>query len=648
MKHTQYRRHFPLFAKNALKKTPQPESSSVVQVNIFTRFLKRLGTGLVRVFKGLCLSLGLMVLLAIIGGVFFVNRLQSIQSYNLPKTGILYYQLKGDLAEQSSTSLFDDPFDTRLNLSELISSLDHAAKDPAIKGLLVSLQSGSYSFAHIQEIHAALDKFRAAGKFSAIHSDSFTDAGFDISPYYLASGFDRIIMQPMGMMSFSGISMKSPYFRRFFDKWGVQPDFLARGKYKSAVENFTRTDMSAPAQEMSIALVNSLWSQIEKTVKTRRKIDTAIVKKALSMGLILDSESVQIGLVDQLGFLGDISKAMLDTQKKQDQEAAFVPLFKYYEHYLSKSDKHQKSQSSVAIVYIDGEIVPFDSEDAKVTSAHLQIQEAQKILGGKQGASAKRIVKSLKQIMDDENVKTVIIRINSPGGSPSASETMRHNIELLRKEYKKKVYVSMGSLAASGGYWVATAGEKIYADPATLTGSIGVFAGKFSLSGLFDKAGVDIDGVQLGDQADLWGMSAPFSPIGAARVQVMLDATYAAFLERVATSRHMSIEQVDAIAQGRVWTGQQALANGLVDELGGLHDVLSKVAADHGVKNISDLNIQYYPQPRSPLEVLVDMADQQAKISTKFQALSNLWSAGLLMNSSTEINPQALSDVAIF
>lgn len=560
-------------------------------------------------FERTLMMLGFMVFVSTLMGLWTFSRISRATSPKLPPEIVLVHRFEGDLAEVRRES-FPGPFGSEQPvLSDLIRAINEGTHDERVKGLVVGMRSGSYSLAHIQELNAAIDRFREAGKFALIYARSYGSFGTGLGQYYLASAFDEIWLQPVGTVSLSGLRMESPFFKDVLGKIGVEPEFFHRKEYKSAVESFTRTGHSEPAREMLQSLLDDLGAQVTEDIARRRNLDAAFVKEAIGKGLLVDEDALKDGFIDKIDY-ADTLLAEVNHRigLPKDDDSAYVLL----EDYLSVRKKHggshrhvfgktPKKREEVALIHVDGTIL--DSEHSS-SSASVLMQE------GVAGAS--EILSAIDEAAEDPGIRAIILRINSPGGSPTASEAILRSI--VRAQGKGlPVIVSMGPVAASGGYWVAAKADRIFALPSTLTGSIGVFGGKFNLADLWDKIGLRWDSVgYVADKAG-WSFNTAFKDQGKAEINRMLDAIYEAFLVRVSEGRKMDKAAVDAVAGGRVWSGQQALEKGLVDELGGLDSALDFVAHTLGLESGSDLDVVVLPRPKTPIEQILEILGEQAR-----------------------------------
>ncbi|MCK6417511.1 MAG: signal peptide peptidase SppA [Alphaproteobacteria bacterium] len=539
--------------------------------------------------KVICFSLGAMVLLIIVMMIVMLSNLPTAPAPSLPRNMVLALEINGDPPEMQRHAAFSGPFwESIPTLDQTITAIDAAATDRRVKGLYVRLREPGLSLAHAQELRAAVMRFKTSKKFAYLYTTSFGEAGGGLSQYYLASAFDEIWMQPMGVLSISGIRAEVPYLRPLLDKWKITPEFFQRKDYKTAYESVTRSDMTPENRQMLKDIVQGIRTEIVNVVPAARGISAAEFERGINEGLFTAPQALAAKLITRADYVDllikDIKKKVTGNADASDD--IFIDPLTYNAH-----RGQWKPASRVALIYVVGPIVQSELGDGM--------------------AAAEEIAPAILEASEDPSIKVIVLRINSPGGSPVASESILRAV-MLAKEKGKKVIVSMGETAASGGYWVASGAEHIFALPTTLTGSIGVLGGKVSIGELWKDWGVNWDqSVQWGDNAGMWSMNTPFTQSEAKRFNLMLDHVYDSFLERVAQGRNMKKEEVDAIAGGRVWTGRQALKNGLVDEIGGLHEALTYAAIESGGKTRADIEIIQLPRPKTPFEEIFEFLHQQ-------------------------------------
>lgn len=577
---------------------------------------RRLGGILWGILKRTCMTLGAFVLITSLIGAFSTASLFKQSTPDLPDQMVLFLKLEGEIQETQTQGGFPDPFAVaKPTLHTLISTLDKGRDDPRVKGLYVRLTGGAQlQLTQIQELRNAIKRFQDSGKFAFIYAPSYGEGG-GLGAYYFASAFKNIWMQPVGVVSVTGMRADVPFARKSLEKLGVEPEFLQRKEYKSAYESLSRSSMSAANREAMTVLLNDLQDTIVGDMAADRGIEPAAFMRLVDKGLFTSAAALESGLVTRIGYAdmlaGDIAEVI--SGNRDDVEKVFVPLKQYA---AAAHTKASKTLKKVALVHVNGTIMPSsvnaslpDMPAVSVFSPEIAMLSAQAPLGiGDSVAAADKIAPAIFAAADDPHIQTIVVRIDSPGGSPSASETILRSIQRAKTK-GKTVVVSMGMAAASGGYWIASGADYIFASPSTLTGSIGVVGGKFSLAGLWDNLDINWESVGWGKNAGLWSLNTPFSESEKVQIGLMLDQVYNGFIDRVASGRHMTPEQVERIARGRVWSGKAALENGLVDAQGGLTDTLDYVAQLNGVQSRKDLDIVVMPKPKTPLEQFIELVE---------------------------------------
>lgn len=504
----------------------------------------------------------------------------------LAHDSVLALSLNGPYMEHTDTSGIGTLFlGKQASLYNLTRTILHAAQNEKIKGILVRIEGPHLGVAQIQELREALMAFRQAGKPSWCYADNFGESSSGTGLYYLATACREIWLQPLGSVNLTGLSMEIPFAKEALEKLDVKPEIAHRKEYKSYVETFTRDDFSEPNREAMQAITDSILSQFVDGIAKERMIPHDQVRFLINNGPYLTDEAHTEKLVDYIDYRHNLKSAI---QEKLGQYIKFVGI----EPYLTTL--HQKSKGGkVALIFGSGTIQQ-DGSDSPMAEVSI---------------AANAAYKAFQLAIEDKDVKAIVYRINSGGGSPTASETIYGIINYAKAHAKKPVIVSMSDAAASGGYWIAVAGSKIIAQPGTLTGSIGVFGGKFVLSGLFDKLGVKFGHVSTSENATMWSMAQSFTPTQWVKLNASMDQIYNGFTSRVATNRKMTPEQVEKVARGRVWTGEQALALGLVDQLGGLHAALELAKKEVGLP--FDAAVQIYPETKTLFESLASLFDRE-------------------------------------
>ncbi|MGE5203753.1 MAG: signal peptide peptidase SppA [Acidobacteriota bacterium] len=474
------------------------------------------------------------------------------------------------------------------SLRDVLDTLERGAGDPKVKGLFVRLGGDEIGAAQVQVLRDAIAAFRAKGKFAIAYADSFGEFGPGNHAYYLAAAFDQIWLQPQGLLGLTGLRAESPFFRGALDKIDVVPSFDHRSEYKTAMNMVTETGMTAAQREETESLLRSVFAQMVRGIAADRKLDEAKVRELIDRSPLLTQEAADAHLVDRVGYRDQAEAA---SRERAGNGAELLPALTY----LARAGRPHRSGPVVALIYGTGLIQRGGGGGTPFSSANIM------------GADA--VARAFDTAARDMQVKAILFRIDSPGGSVVASETVWRAV-LRARERGKPVIVSMGDVAGSGGYYIAAPANKIVAEPATLTGSIGVVAGKFVTAGLWKLLGVSWGSVSFGENSGMFSTLEDFSPAQHARFETFLDAVYADFKDRVAKGRKMDAAAVEAVAKGRVWTGEEAKARGLVDELGGFSTALALAKDAAHVPADQDVTLRQFPPPETLTDILARIASR--------------------------------------
>lgn len=507
------------------------------------------------------------------------------EKQSVSDNSILRIKLTGTVVDRSTPS---NPLNQLLGRSEassqgldvLIDAIKTAKSDKRIKGIYIEGGTMSSDFATLQELRGALVDFKSSGKFIVSYADSYTQGA-----YYIASVGDRVLINPSGLLDWHGIAMQPMFWTGLMEKVGVKAQVFKVGTYKSAVEPFILKEMSPANREQVESMITDLWKETCTAVATSRKLSPDSLNAYADRYITLadGADYKRLKLVDDLTYVDQVREEL--RKRMNDKEVTFVSP----EVLAAQAEDTGDDDNQVAVYYASGNIVDVAGSGA--------------LMGGGDEIIGSRVVEDLDKLANDKDVKAVVLRINSGGGSAYASEQMWRAVQLLKK--KKPVVVSMGGMAASGGYYMSCGANYIVAEPTTLTGSIGIFGLIPDFSGLVkDKLGLRFDVVKTNKASDFGTLSRPFDAAESAALQAHVNRGYALFLKRVADGRtaaghKMTPEAVDHIAQGRVWTGNQALKNGLVDKIGTLNDAILKAEQLAQTKNPA---VVRYPTPKSWME----------------------------------------------
>lgn len=544
-------------------------------------------------FKSLLASiLGCSIVLGICFLIFFIvlAALSAKESYALKDNTVLALKLEGILSERVEE---ENPLLTMLNqnseaqtgLDDIISSIKKAKENDKIKGIYINAGAFSASNASLKEIRDQLIDFKESGKFIVAYSDVYTQGC-----YYLSSVADKLIMNPEGHLDLHGLSASPTFYKGLLDKIGIEMQIFKVGTFKSAVEPFMLDKMSDANREQVSSYIGDMWSTITSEISASRNISVEKLNIITdSLALFKKSEvCVQDGLVDTLMYETGV-REYLKTLLTGVEKAKDVRLASVKDMTTVSPENKSKSKDIIAVLYAEGSITDGSGTD---------------------GITSKRFVKELEKLKDNDKVKAVVFRVNSPGGSAYASEQIWKAVTDLKE--KKPVVVSMGDYAASGGYYISCNASKIIAQPNTLTGSIGIFGMFPNVEGLTKKVGLTFDNVKTNGHADFGDMTRPMRDDEKAILQNYIERGYDLFLTRCSDGRGIAKNALDSIAQGRVWTGNQAVKIGLVDELGGIDKAIEEAAK---LANLEDYSLNSFPKKRDFFESF--LSDQKEELTTR-------------------------------
>ena len=505
----------------------------------------------------------------------------------MPKEAVLQIDFtKMTLAEQTAEA---DPLAmlqgggeiTPVGIYSAINAINAAAQDPAIRYIYMKPDAVAGGTAQIEELRTALKNFRDSGKAIVSYIESPTNAG-----YYLASVSDKIYMTKYdgGMNMFNGLSSQLIFLKDALDRLGVNVQLIRHGKYKSAGEMYIRNSSSKENMEQNEAMINSMWDSWAAEIAQSREITPEELDAMLNnLELNFPSDFLEKGLVDELLSREELQQKLADLYVTDSYKK--VNSISLADYASIKDVPNLKATNKIAVIYAEGNIV--DGSDPE-------------------GVAGDRFAKIIADVRADKDVKAVVLRVNSPGGSVMASEKIKAELDLLRENVP--VIASYGDYAASGGYWISANCDYIFSNATTLTGSIGVFSMIPDIGGTIkNKLHVTVTPVKSNDHADMLGMMRPLTPNEEAYMQASVERIYTKFTSIVAEGRDMTVEAVDEIAQGRVWTGAEALEIGLVDQIGTLEDAIEYAAMSiEGVTSVEDVQIAAYPKPQTTLEMLLE------------------------------------------
>lgn len=543
----------------------------------------------------------LLVLLSVTGCFAFLAaapaRAQDDDKKEQSKSVVAVFALKGELKEQPTEefSLFSGT--TPMSLKDLVGRLKKAAKDASVKAVVFFPDGGTVGSAQREELLQALDQVKAAGKEVYINAASLTTGD-----YVFAAAATHLSVVPTGDLWITGLYGESPYLRGLLDKLGVQPQYLHCGAYKSASEIFMRKGPSPEAEKMQNWLLDSIFESEIDLIAKGRHVDTAKVHEWIDNGPYTAEKAKEEHIIDAVEERQDLQTLL---QKKYGKNVVFdkkygkkaepkldlsspFAMFNIFNDILKESQPKKGGKPAVGIVYVDGEISLGD--------------ETASPFGGASGAHSGSVRKALEEAARDDSIKAVVLRVDSPGGSATASQIILDATR--RVKAKKPFIVSMGNVAGSGGYFVACAADTIYADETTLTASIGVVGGKFVTNPMWNKIGITFKEYKRGANAGLLSSAEPFSKEEEAKMQAWMDSIYGVFKEHVVANRGAKLKKpIDELAGGRVFTGRQALELGLIDKIGSLEDAIRDVAGQAKLKNY---DVRVVPRPKNFIEQFME------------------------------------------
>lgn len=533
---------------------------------------------------GIFLTMTLFTIMSIIS----LAGMMATEGMSAPikEKSILRLDLSGTLAERSDSnpfaSLMNDG-EEPLSLEDALLALDKAAKNENIIGVYLEGGAMGANPGMAQELRQALVEFKESGKWVVAYGDSYGKTA-----YYLSSVADSVLLNPEGNVDFGGMASQIMFYKDVMEKVGVKMQVFKVGTYKSAVEPFICTEMSPANREQVTSYLFSIWTNMLKDVAESRNMEVGKLNSLADSLTMISEASVALngGLVDKLCYMDEVKAILREKSGLEDEDDDLV--FASVADVAKSETLDEKVDEQVAVYYAYGEIVQSQGTGLGMSQEHQIVGE--------------KMIKDLQDLREDDDVKAVVIRVNSPGGSAFASEQIWREVCLLKE--KKPVVVSMGGMAASGGYYISCAANRIFAEPTTLTGSIGIFGMIPDVSELMtEKIGLKFDVVKTNEMSDIGTMARPFNEAESAQMQKMINRGYDLFTKRVADGRGMAQDSVKLIAEGRVWTGEQGLNIGLVDELGNLDDAVAHAAE---LAKVEKFRAVPYPGADNPFEQLLN------------------------------------------
>ncbi|WP_374163369.1 signal peptide peptidase SppA [Arcticibacter sp. MXS-1] len=537
---------------------------------------------------GFVLSAFVLVILAVITITAILSSSES-ETVDISPNTVIHVTLNTPIVERSSKSPFDQldlaglQTSKNLGLNDILAAIKRAKADENIKGIYLDVSGISAGMATIEEIRNALIEFKKSKKFILAYSEVYTQ-----NAYYLASVADKIYINPEGLLEFTGFSSQITFFKGTLEKLEIEPQVIKVGTYKSAVEPYILDKMSDANREQVTSFMGSMYDHFLSRISASRRIGKdSLFAIANGMKVRNAADAVRTGLADGLKYKDEVIDELKKLSGKgKDDDVNSVSLTSYIKNNEPEEGDYN---NRVAIVYATGTITGGEGDNESIGS--------------------ERISRTIRSLRTDKKVKAVVLRVNSPGGSALASDVIWREVMLTRKV--KPVIVSMGDVAASGGYYIACAADSIFAEPNTITGSIGVFGIIPNLQKFFNnKLGITFDGVKTAEHADLGTLTRPLTDAERLIIQSEINRIYGTFTRRVADGRKKTQEYVNSIGQGRVWSGTEALKNGLVDRLGNIGDAIRSAARKAKIK---DYKVVSYPSQKEPLESFLGSSEDKLK-----------------------------------
>ena len=539
-------------------------------------FLRELLAAILGVFISFMIMFFVLIAIGSVIGSSFVDD----GSVVVKKNSVLVLKLEDLIKDFAPKS--DDPFaqilgleEKKIGLNTILNAIDNAKYDDQIIGLSIESLMIQGGMAQVQEIRDKIYEFKESGKFVTAFADVYEQKN-----YYLSSVADSIYVNPEGLIDFRGLSGEVLFFKDFQEKYGIKMEVIRHGKYKSAVEPFLANEMSEANREQTEAFLNSIWSEMTSDIDESRNVEVAEINHIADELLARTPDlAIENKMITGKLYKDEYVKVLKELGGLSEDAAIYSVSVKNYID-SGKGRIINKASDKIAIIYAQGDIM-YGKGDENYIGPEL-------------------IIESLKKARKSKDVKAIVLRVNSPGGSALASDMIWREIEVTKED--KPVVVSMGNFAASGGYYISCNANKIIADPTTITGSIGVFGMVPNMSEFADRIGINAEQVGTNKRSMNYSLFEPMTDDFYNVTKEGIERVYHSFVSKVAEGRNMTFEEVDAIAQGRVWTGTQALENGLVDELGGLEDAI-KVAAN--LVDIDEYRVRSYPDYKKELKDMV-------------------------------------------
>jgi len=532
---------------------------------------------------------GLFLFLVVVPFILITVAISSASSKEpTPSNTVLELDLREGVTDQAPTNPFALFGGGGLSTMQIVDTLAQAEDDSRVKALLIRLPEAGITPAAADEIRQAIRRFRRSGKVVIAHAQGFQPVGTAVSSYMVGASASELWMQNTSSFQLAGFSTESIFLGRAFEKYGVNAQFEQRYEYKNAVNEYTESDYTPAHREAMTAWMTSIYTSALANAAQARRVTAQALRTTIEAGPYSSAQALQRRLIDKIG---QVEEAEAEARRRAGRGSEIM---EFGDYAASKAERAGSGRNAIAIVGGEGAILTGTGGGADP-------------FGGGSSIMSDDLAEAIYDAIEDDSVKAIVFRVSSPGGSPDASEQILAAVRAA-KAAGKPVVVSMGDYAASGGYWISSEANWIVAQPSTLTGSIGVFGGKMVLADALGRFGIDMRNLAVGgDYADAFSPSEPFSEADRAAFSASIDRTYEEFIARVARGRHLPEARVREIARGRVWTGAQAKAIGLVDQLGGLEEAVAKARQLARIPADESVRFKRYPESKSPFAALSDM-----------------------------------------
>lgn len=531
----------------------------------------------------------LIVVAVITSGFKEAFKSMDEQPYKHKPNSVLNLVFDGPIIDREKVNPFENidlgPLgqEEGMGLNVILKNLEKAATDTAIKGLFLNFKNLGAGKSTLQDIRGGIVQFKKSGKFVYAYSENYSQ-----SSYYLASAANKVFLNPQGGMDWKGLNMSLMFYKKTLEKLGVDVQIFRHGKFKSAIEPFMLDKMSEANRLQAETFLNSIWNNMLVDIAESRRTSVDILNKlANELAIVFPEDALSYKLVDELAYEDEVMSELKAKIKLKEKDKINLVSHSAYAKYKAKEST--KGTNKISVIYAIGGISSGEGNDEEIGSD--------------------RIAKAIKDARMDENVKAIVLRVNSPGGSALASDVIWREVNLAKKA--KPFIVSMGDVAASGGYYISCAADRIFAQPNTITGSIGVFGIVPNMKkALEDKLGITIDTVNTNQYSDVMSTLRGATPTESVFIQKSVEKVYDVFITKVAEGRKITKEQVDSVGQGRVWSGSDALRINLVDELGGLKEAIAYAAKK---ANLKDYKLNELPTQKNPFDELLGKVETEAE-----------------------------------